>query len=118
MWVSKQRFTELEEKVNKLDLENVRGEVKKAKKELEEATKGISRLVNAAIEEKTKVFSDRFHEIQSRFAKQDTKIDEFISLAQKTTQKALSRISDLIKEISALIGEKPKEGEGRIERSH
>jgi len=108
MWVSRQRFAELEKRVNELDLENIRKKIEEGKRELEEAIKGISRLVNTAVDEKTKDFSHRFHAIQGRLSEQEKKVD----LIQKTVQKSLSWISDLIKEISVLVGEKPKKGNG------
>ena len=104
------KLSELEEKVNKLDPKGIAGTFNEAIGKIDQFKKETRQELDKAVDEKTKGFSDRFHAIQSRLADQDKKIDEFVSLTQKTTQKVLSRISDLLKEISALIGEESKEG--------
>lgn len=96
MWVSSQRFTELEKKVNKLDPENVLGRLQAALEEVSRFEKDTKQELINILDEKTK--------------EQDKRVEEFISLTQKTTTKVLSRISDLVEEISALVGEKPSIG--------
>jgi len=111
MWVSKKKFDELKERVNKLDPENVR-------KDLREATNNISswkieatQEVMKAINEKTELISTRLEGLVNKVTEQDKKIEEFISSTQKITKVVLSRISELVEEISALIVEKPKDPE-------
>lgn len=110
VWISKKelnrRLTELEEKVNRLDPEKISEECQK----LSEGW--LTNTANKIVDGKIKDFSNRFHAIQNRLAEQDKKIEEFISSTQKITQKVISRISGLLKEISALIGEKPEETKG------
>lgn len=102
MWISRQKFTELKERVDKLDPEKI---VEKCQKLSEE---WLANTANKVIDEKTKDFSSRFHAIQSRLTEQDKKIEKFVSSTQKITKIVLSRISDVVKEILELIEKTPE----------
>lgn len=96
MWIRRQKFTELEEKVNKLDPEKIAEKVQKT------SEGWLTNTANKVVEEKIKGLSDSLTKLQQDWKTTDNQLKELTGKVKNlasSIQKVVSQVKQNIKSI-------------------